>query len=394
MGFILIRVPQTIRIIALSKYTSIKKPNQHVIVIVTNYVHIRAFKLAYGLKISNYKVVLLHSGAEYHNFDPSVSNLFDEVLRYNSADDALVKAIHYKPLAYHIICNWDYTVAKTFIKMRPGVVVVDTLDVLGGFVRPKILDPVQEKAEQFCFENADGICCRDLRTQYLKQKMGYQLVPRLFWPDYCWPAGFTNTEEKNSGKHVVYAGNLEINPASAVAYQYELARILTQASINFHIFPSHVSHKVELENEMRNFVSPDLMKYLHVHDTIPFLELSREISRFHAGILISTNDINYGDGHDTYRESMGDYFLAAKLFDYYEAGLLSLTQKMRLANHIFPKNGSVREVGSLNEIAEIVSNTEIRDTKVEPKLRLDFHAHRLPAFYLRLYKKRNKHALS
>jgi hypothetical protein len=86
---------------------------------------------------------------------------------------------------------------------------------------------------------------------------------------------------------------------------------------------------------------------------------------------------------------MGEYFLASKLFDYYDAGLLSLTQNMRLTRYIFPKNGAVREVQSLEEIVETVSNMKVRDIEVEPKLRLDYHAHRLSDFYLRLYRQKN-----
>ena len=387
-----IRAPQWVRAARVARCVSKQKPNLDVIVIVTNSVHVRACKIAYGLRLCNYKVVLLHSDPAFCRFDSAILSLFDEAFMYNSPEDAVIKATLYRPIAYHILCNWDYSVARMFVQMHPGVVVVDTKDVMGGFVRPQVLRRyhLQEKAERFCFENADGICCSDLRTQYLKRYLGYRLPARLFWPDYCWPIGFTKRQtKKTNGRHVAYVGSIEIDPSSPVAYQYDLARLLAQAGIHFHIYPSSPSIALVLKHEMRNFVSSGLMKYIHIHDTLSFLDLSGDLSTFHAGILLY---VNSGNDYDTYYQFMGEYFLASKLFDYHDAGLLCLTQNMRLAKSIFPKNGAVREVQSLEEIVEIVSNMEIREIEIEPKLRLDYHARRLSEFYLRLYRQKLEHA--
>jgi hypothetical protein len=376
-----VRVPQRIRAATVAKHVS-----------VTSRVIGRVSKLAYGLRLCNYKVVLLHSDPDFCRFDSAILSLFDEAFMYNSPEDAVTKAALYRPIAYHIICIWDYNVARMFVQMRPGVVVVDTKDVLGGFVRPQILKryPLQEKVERFCFENADGICCSDLRTQYLKRHLGYRLSPRLFWPDYCWPAGFMKRLSKKSDRrHVALVGSIEVDPSSPVAFSYNLARLLAQVGIHYHIFPSYASYGLKLRQEMRNFLSADLMKYVHIHDTLSFSDLSSELSTCHAGILISNINVNYMNDHDTYYPFMGEYFLASKLFDYHEAGLLCLTQKMRLPRHIFPKNGAIREVKSFQEIVEIVSNMEIREIETEPKLRLDYHAPRLSEFYLRLYRQKN-----
>ena len=204
--------------------------------------------------------------------------------------------------------------------------------------------------------------------------------------------GFTKRHTKTNGRHVAYAGNIELDPSSTVAYQYDLARLLAQAKINFHIYPSAPSHATELRHKMKIFVPSDQMKFVHIHDTLSFLDLTHEISSFHAGILISTKNVNYGNEHDTYYRFVEEYFLSAKIFDYHEAGLLCLTQNMRMLRCIFPNNGFYREVQSLEEIVEIVSNMEIRKIEVEPKLRLDYHANRLSEFYLRLYHQRLKRA--
>lgn len=384
-----VRTPHRIRATTAARHVSKQSPNLDVIVIVTNGVHVRACKLAYGLRLCNYKVVLLHSDPGFRRFDLAISSLFDEAVMYNSPEDAVTKATLYRPIAYHILCTWNYSVARAFVQMRPGVVVVDTKDVLGGFVRPQVLRRYhfQGEAERFCFENADGICCSDLRTQYLKRYLGYRLPPRLFWPDYCWPLGFTKRQaKKTNGRHVAYAGSIQADPSSQEAFSYDLARMLAEAGVNYHIYPSYASQAPNLRHEIRTFVSSDLMKYVHIHDTLSFLDLSSELSTFHAGILISTKHVNYGNDHDTYYPFMEEYLIASKLFDYHEAGLMCLTQQMRLPRHIFPKNGAVREVQSLEEIVEVVCKMEIREIEVERKLRLDYHAHRLAEYYLRLYR--------
>ena len=388
----LLRAPQRLHAAALARDMSKQEPNLDTVVIVTGRAsHSRCYKLAYGLKLCNYKVILLHSDQGFSHFDEKIKSLFDEILIYNSPEDALIKAIRYRPIAYHILCCWNYDVAEFFIQVKPGFVVVDTFDVIGGFVRPDILsnNPFIERVERFCLENSDGICCRDLRTQYLKQHLGYRLSARLFWPEYCWPTGFTARLSKRlADKHVAYVGGMELDPDSSVAFQYDLALLLSKAGIHFHIYPPLHSQIPELKCRMSNVVPSELMKYVHLHDPVSFIDLAKELRTYHVGVLIW----NFDNCHDTYHAFMDDYLLAAKLFDYHEAGLLCLTQKMRLAKHIFPKNGAVREVHSLEEIVEIVSNMEIREIEVEPKLRIDYHAHRLPEFYLRLYNQRLKRA--
>ena len=385
-----------LRNIILSKYLSKQVLNLDTVVIITNRSsHGRCYKLAYGLKLCNYKVILLHSDQSFSNFDGEIKVLFDEIQIFNSVEDVLFKAIKYRPIAYHIFCCWDYNLAKYFIKMNPGVVVVDTFDVLGGFVRPDILSnyPSQEKAERFCLEHSDGICCRDLRTQYLKRHLGYRLSTRLLWPEYCWPTGFTaRLSNKHPDKHVVYVGGMELNQDSVGAFQYDLALLLSKAGIHFHIYPPLPCILPELKRRMSDVIPLELMKYVHIHDTVSFMDLVKELSTYHVGIIISTKHVGYGDEHNTYFKFTEDYFLAGKIFDYHEAGLLCLTQNMRMLKYVFPKNGFVREVQSLEEIVEIVSNMEIRKINVDPKLRIDFNAYRLSEFYLRLYNRRLKRA--
>jgi hypothetical protein len=207
--------------------------------------------------------------------------------------------------------------------------------------------------------------------------------------NYCWPVGFTKRHlTKMEGRHVAYVGSLEADPRLSVAVVYDLGRLLAQTGINFHIYPSYTSHVRTLRQEIGQVVPSDLMKYVHIHDTVRFQDLTRELSAFHAGILVSNKSVNYGEKGDTYYPIMGEYFLASKLFDYHEAGLPCVTQQMRIARHMFPRDGAFREVRTLQEVADVVSQMGVCQIEVHPKRRLDHHAHRMAEFYLRLYRQR------
>ena len=145
-----------------------------------------------------------------------------------------------------------------------------------------------------------------------------------------------------------------------------------------------------VRREMGGALPAGLAGYVHVHDTLSFIALAYELSGCHAGILVSNVHVNRGDPRDTYYPHMADYFLGSKLFDYHEAGLLCLTQPMRLARHVFPGDGAIREVQSLAEVVQVVANMEVRAVEVAPGHRLGAHAHRLAEFYVRLQSARRR----
>lgn len=385
----IVRTPQRIRAAAAARRASRETPDLGVVVIVTQSATVRVCKLAYALKLCDYKVVLLHADPDFGALQSALPPLFDEAVMYKSPEDAVMKAASRRPLANHVFCNWRYAVAEAFVRMRPGVVVIDTKDVLGGFARPHVLRkyPFEAKAERFCFEHADGICCSDMRTQYLKRHLAYRLAPRLFWPDYCWPPGFNERRQKReTGKHVALVGSIGVDPAAPATFVYGLARRLAEAGIHYHVYPSNPPDGDTLRREIGRAVPAELQRYIHIHDTLSPIALIGELSKLHAGILISNMNVNSGRDGDTYFPVMGEYFLASRLFDYHEAGLLCLTQKMPIARHMFPRLETLREVNTIDELVEIVSNMEVRDIEIDRRIRIDHHAHRLREFYLRLHR--------
>ncbi len=392
---VVLRAPARARARAAARRAASTPPREDLAVLVTHGMWNRVAKVALALKLRGFTVVLLHTDDNFDRLDPEIRELFDHACTYTSPEDAVVQGAAFSPIAYHVFCNWNYEVARAFVLARPGVVVVDTKDVIAGFVRPPTLRryPGRVDDERFCLENADGVCCSDLRTQFLKRRMGYRLPPRLLWFDYCWPAGFTGRlQEKPAAKRVASVGSIEADPASRQAYGYELGRLLAEKGISFHLFPSHRSNVVRLRAGIAQTISPDLATNIHVHETQPFLSLARELSGFHAGVLVSNVDVNYDDENETYFPFMADYLIASRLFDYHEAGLAILMQPMRIPSRLFRDAGVIVEVRRLADIPEIVSSSSVAGSAVAPTLRLDYHAHRLPRFYRGLYRERRARA--
>jgi hypothetical protein len=353
-------------------------------VFVCDHVHVRAIKIAYALRQAGWKVMLLHKRSLL--FDPS--ECFDETRQFRNHWHALLIASEYPPVVYHVFTNWEFKLASVFIRYKPGKIVVDTMDVLTGMVKEDVLKrfPGQKELERYCYLNADGLCCRDLRTQYLKRKLGYDLPPRILFPEYCWPQGKVRRIDKlTDGTHVVYVGNVELDPLSPVAYQYELAALLGANKVHFHIYPSIGQVVPELRETMKAFVSSDVLsKYVHLHDPISPLDIAREISRYHYGLIISTKNIDYGDDHDTYFDHQSDYFFAAKIFDYLDAGLHTLTQNARFARFILGRCNGGSVVTSLEDIARRCKDEPAPGTILPKSLLLETNTNRLINFYSKL----------
>lgn len=337
--------------------------------------------MAFALTGIGWRVTLLHK--EPLSFD--VSEYFARTRLFNDVWDALSIAAEYSPTAYHVFALWSFELAATLIRHKPGKIVFDYYDVLTGMVKSDLiaLYAGQSELEQYCYRNADGLCCRDLRVQYLKRELGLELPPRILFPEYCWPERkFKRSEKLGGGVHVVYVGSIEANPDSPVAYHYQLAALLSRSRIHYHIYPSYAHVGDELRSRMKKFVtSPADTAYVHIHDTISPLGMRQELSKYHYGVLISGKNVEYGDDHDTYLPHQADYLLTSKVFDYLDAGLVTLTQDARMTRCLLERCNAGIVVRSLDEIARVAGGAPPPEVKAAPSLVVEANADRLAAFY-------------
>ncbi|MBU0717430.1 MAG: hypothetical protein KJ749_04205, partial [Planctomycetes bacterium] len=105
------------------------------VVIVSDRPGPREAKIGYGLRHAGWRTVLLHRDGP--RFDTRRG--FDETHAYSHAWEALRLACAYRPAAYQVMVNTDYRTAELFVQHQPGVVVVDSYDLVAGMYTDEYL---------------------------------------------------------------------------------------------------------------------------------------------------------------------------------------------------------------------------------------------------------------
>lgn len=354
--------------------------NSKKIVLISVEGHGRVLKIAQALNSEGIKPVLITANPTYIRHGS-----FEDVLICDGTLHALRLAIeNYKGSVFHIICVWNYLLVFWMIILKAGKILIDTFDVLNFFVKPiiKKRHAISIALEKYCLTYADGLICRDLRTNLLKRN-NWILPPRILFMDYIRTTPL-KVKNRTLGRQIVYLGNIEIDPESSVAYQYGLAEVLCANKIGFDIYPSYISLVDELKKKFES-MWPDTYqsKYLLVHETIPAKDIVKTIELSSYGLLISTKLVTFQDIHDTYYPIMERYFFAGKIFDYYESAVFPIVQRGAFVNFVIRRMEFGIVVDSYDDIVKFINANEGRDVRVQYKqtLTLEHNAPRLVKFY-------------
>ncbi len=330
----------------------IKNQNKSEIVLISDVFHPRVVKIAYALRKKNYRVILLCKNTPNNEGVKKLINYFDEVNYYNTPQEALVLAIKYKPLVYHIFSCYTYDTPEFLIKSNIGKIVFDNYDGLQGFIKSETIKSNdwmrgQEVKEQFCLENADGLCCRSLETQYQKRKFGYKYKgERILFLDYCWnnstqgnkASELTNLEEM----HIVYIGGMAVEkeqPDSPLSYHLWLAEALASQKIHYHIYPSYNLSEKGFNDKFSDYIELEKKTpYFHLHKKRDYIELLNKITQYSYGIIISSRKVHpiEGAGHTIEKH---DYAMGNKFFDYIDAELPIIISSGKFINWLFKRQG-------------------------------------------------------
>lgn len=380
----LCHLTQKMRAISAAKKAAHRPRTLRQVVFVSDRVNARQLKMAWGLHQAGWQVILLHR--ETLGFDAGKD--FSELCQYHTRWEVLWSAAHYTPMVYHVFSSWNFDVAATLIRYKPGKVVFDDYDLLTGMVKEEIIRryPGQLELEQYCLANADGLCCRGMHTQYLKRYLGYRPPKRILFPEHCWAAVESQrTQKRTDGVHIVYVGNLELDPDSPTSFQYQLAALLSSNSIHFHIYPAFPECAAMLQpimaQHLAKFGNPD---FVHIHDTVPPNKLIDELAEYHYGIIISTDKIDYHDEHSTYYQHVSDYITANKVFDYMDAGLFIFTQGGRWLRRLVERHGNGKVVQCLQDIVTYCKQASFVSPAIPNSYRLLSNIGRLTEFYVSL----------
>ncbi len=300
------------------------------LVIVSDQPRSREAKLGVALKHAGWRTVLLHRRPP--NFD--AARYFDEIHTYEGSWQALRIALTYSPEAYHVMVNTDYRVAELFVERRPGVVVLDSYDLIAGMYadeflvrRPDLVDQIQR--ERYCLEHADGLCCRSREVDFVRSALGYDTAPNILFPDGCWNSCREGIHGTALGTelHTVYAGHMPLDGENAdglVGHGSKLwqARTLADQGIHFHLYPWCHRPWSELRVELGEYHRLEQSsKYFHLHEPVAADDLIRELSRYDLAMFLYNERVCPEQVTATYSKDKFRYSASNKLFDFIDAGL-------------------------------------------------------------------------
>lgn len=294
------------------------------VVFVSDIPRSREAKLAFGLKQNGWDTILLYK--EPPSFD--TEKYFSQAHRYQTAFNALLLSLHYSPTVFHLFSCWDFVVTVAFILYKPGKIIFDNYDVFAGMVNEASCDEyklAQFHLERFCFENADGHCCRSLETQHAKRHLGYKFRgKRIFFTDYCWDMGHQpDTRKSLEAEPLLFAnvGNLYLNHLVDVEhkdnYHLKLAMALAELGIGSMIYMSFFTEELGQFVQQSTGGNPLISIKNLPYETM----LSEMQTRCHAGLICAPPSITSESNRHFYLQRKRDFGIGNKAFDYIDAGL-------------------------------------------------------------------------
>jgi cytochrome c-type biogenesis protein CcmH/NrfG len=302
--------------------------DRRLVVFIGDEPRVRQAKMAYGLREAGWQVALLYKNEP--NF--ALKDYFHESQRYYTEWDALELAGRYAARVYHVFSPWYDETSLNLIRHKPGKVVYDYTDV---FAEIKTADAAKGVPyQQFCVENADGLCCRDLRMQHTIRNLGHRSPPHvILFPDYCWdlPDESVSVDRMNDGIHVVSCGSFGIEKRGETDNGYlDIAKKMAARGVHLHLYP--VRRMIWGPMSMFQDAFSDYLElaartpFVHVHGPVPMEQVISEMSRYQVGASI-VRVLSYGERPKGYTEAHFQYCGSTRIFDYLDAGLPILLNK-------------------------------------------------------------------
>lgn len=358
------------------------------VVFVCDEPRVRQCKLAAGLRELGWKVHLLRSRARPPECE--LEPFFDEVQAYWSPFEAMAMAREADALAIHAFSPWVDETTLAFVQDKPGKVVYDYTDVLSEI---RVEDPAMVENQRRCIEQADALCCRDLRLRHVVRSKGWTLPPRrMMFLDYCWDGAQELLPRRQDGLHVVSIGSFGIERYGQFDNGYlEIARLLADQGIHFHLYPvpRQLQHGDSFEEAFSDYLDLGARTGLvHMHRPLPMDRVVKEISQYHLGVNV-VQALSFGRQLTGYSPAHFRYCGSARVFDYLDAGLPVLLnrdflfQYRPLARYGLVLEGSGPCLGNLRASLEGLyqGDVEARLQEMRRLYSIGAQAHRLAEFY-------------
>ena len=292
--------------------TSKKYKRDKLIIFVADKYITRMDRLAYGLDYLGFNIILLCKKSRYFG------SFYNEIIEYRSPWKAVWIIKRLNASVIHTFSNWNFDTSYAIIrsKLSNTKVVLDNYDVLSGLVKKDFLTtnfPMQQEKEKYCMENADGLCCRSLESQYAKRELNFKFKgKRIFFPEYVWELPIDSNNERDRFENtIVYIGNLSKSI-------FELAKILKEFNWDLHAYCAF-NISILKNNSYSN---------LKIFGPVKPKEIIKVLRKYKYGIQLPSVLLN------SHLFTKYKYFYAAagKIFDYIEAGL-----KVFISDELFQK---------------------------------------------------------
>lgn len=281
----------------------------------------------------------LYCVCESFYYDEDIfEGIFDDVLFYKSSPFAGKKWFasvrdnypgNFKKMLQHIRnINPDIIISyaepydhTAFVLKQTNypVVLCDGADFTGISSGIENLAKKTAEEEKYCFENVKGIVFKgpENTLDYYRENNYKIKAKELSWfdhadQDHFIPENFPKLSDEDGELHMVYTGNISVNPEINYIYYIPLAEALSQQKIHLHIYPNPYQFKTS-----RIYRSLDQnSNYFHFHAPVPQKDLAKEIAKYDWGLWIHSAQKSTRTQLSKIKIGMVN-----KLFSYLEAGL-------------------------------------------------------------------------
>ena len=176
--------------------------------------------------------------------------------------------------------------------------------------------------EKYCFEYADGLCCRGYEQEYLVNEMNYRIRGKLIrFFDYCNDEVIRKrTKYDSEPLTLCYAGGIATEkewPDVPYACFLELAEICENNKCHFHVYPSRWD-----ENRFSEYIElNDRSEYFHFHKPVSYEKLRQELSQYDYGVQLLKKGYCDRETVGYYKKNKLIYAACNHFYDYLDAGL-------------------------------------------------------------------------
>ena len=277
----------------LARAAKLIEANPRSVVFVSPLLRAREIKMASALRQVGWKVVLIY--LQSTPFTPE--SYFDAAIRAHSEAQAHSWAKALNARVYHAFSGAVDDLLLQLCRDKPGPLVIDLNDVFC----PSLFNYCTERFEptRECLAKADAFCARDLQVRAAHRFDRFSLPENtILFPEYTWsnpmPAPSARTGQDGDEVRVVSVGTfcLELRGEHDSCY-LKLAELLIAQKVHLHIYP-HWFYKESPLSAFNWDITKDFAdffalqrrtEYLHIHDSVGFEVLRKELPAYDFGIV-------------------------------------------------------------------------------------------------------------